>query len=83
MKREVGTMLVLTRKSQESIVVGGSLNTDPILMITVLDVNSGKVKLGFDADSAVHVHRLEVWQRICANGQPRDPTRGPEAPVSE
>jgi sRNA-binding carbon storage regulator CsrA len=32
-----------------------------------------KVKLGFQADASVPVHRWEVWQRIHPNGQPDSP----------
>jgi sRNA-binding carbon storage regulator CsrA len=36
--------------------------------VTVLEVVGGKVKLGFEAEADVPVHRLEVWERMCANG---------------
>ena len=75
-------MLVLTRKSQESVVVGRSDSSEPMLTVTVLEINGGKVRLGFDGDSDVPVHRLEVWERICANGRPDCPTRSPAAPVA-
>ena len=75
-------MLVLTRKSQESVVVGGSDSSEPMLTVTVLEINRGKVRLGFDGGSDVPVHRLEVWERIRANGQSDSPTRGPAAPVA-
>lgn len=60
-------MLVLSRKTQESIMVGGSEGFDHVLKITVLDIKSGSVRLGFDADAAVAVHRWEMWQRIIAS----------------
>ena len=60
-------MLVLTRKSQEAVVVGGSGGFERLLKVTVLDIKGGKVKLGFEADATVPVHRWEVWQRICAD----------------
>ena len=75
-------MLVLTRKSQESVVVGRSDSSEPMLTVTVLEINGGKVRLGFDGDSDVPVHRLEVWEQICANGRPDIPTRGAAAPVA-
>ena len=59
-------MLVLTRKSQESVVVGGSDHFQRILRVKVLEIRGEKVKLGFDVDSDVPVHRLEVWERIKA-----------------
>ena len=58
-------MLVLSRKSQESVKVGGSRCFEHILKVTVLEINGGSVRLGFDVDTDVPVHRLEVWERIC------------------
>lgn len=57
-------MLVLSRKSNESIVIGGGDGLHRVLRITVLEVGHGKVKLGFDVDGDVPVHRAEVWARI-------------------
>jgi len=57
-------MLVLTRKRQESVVIGGSDGFNRLLKITVLGVANGKVKLGFDLDPTIPIHRAEVWQRI-------------------
>jgi carbon storage regulator CsrA len=56
-------MLVLSRKIQEVVVVGGSAGFEHMLRITVLEIGFGKVRLGFEADKAVPVHRLEVWER--------------------
>ena len=53
-----------TRKYQESVVVGGTDRFQRMLQVTVLEIQSGKVRLGFDANSNVPVHRLEVWERI-------------------
>jgi carbon storage regulator CsrA len=64
-------MLVLSRKTRESaVVVGHNNGSEHALKVTVLEVRSGKVKLGFEADAAVLVHRLEVWERMRARGQP-------------
>ena len=67
-------MLVLTRKTQESVVVGGANRFERLLKVTVLEIKNGKVRLGFEADTDVPVHRLEVWERILATGKPDDPT---------
>lgn len=64
-------MLVLSRKAQESVVVGGTDGFEHMLKVTVLDICSGKVKLGFEVDKKVPVHRWEVWEQISANGPPR------------
>ncbi len=57
-------MLVLTRKSMESVVVGGSGLFKQMLKVTVLEIKNGSVRLGFEADASVPVHRSEVWERI-------------------
>jgi sRNA-binding carbon storage regulator CsrA len=36
-------MLVLTRKSQEAVVVGGSVGFEHMLKVTVLEIDGGKV----------------------------------------
>jgi carbon storage regulator len=63
-------MLVLSRRSQESVVVGGANGHDRLIKVTVLEIGTGKVRLGFEADADVPVHRSEVWERIRANGAP-------------
>ena len=57
-------MLVLTRKSDESVVVGGADCFERMVKVTVLEICGGSVKLGFEADRNVPVHRWEVWERI-------------------
>jgi len=61
-------MLVLSRKSQESVVIGGVEGFHRLLKVTVLGISGGKVKLGFDVDADVPVHRAEVWERIREHG---------------
>ena len=75
-------MLVLTRKCQESVIVGGSDGVEHLLKLTVLEINGGKVRLGFEVDKNVPVHRLEVWERICASDKPNKPAKGPKTPVN-
>jgi carbon storage regulator len=57
-------MLVLSRKNQESVVVGGSDGFERLLKITVVEIRGSRVRLGFEVDAGVPVHRLEVWERI-------------------
>jgi carbon storage regulator len=57
-------MLVLSRKSMESVVVGGRGRFERTLKVTVLEIKNGSVRLGFEADASVPVHRAEVWERI-------------------
>ena len=73
-------MLVLSRKSHESVVVGGSDRFDRLLKVTVLEISGGRVRLGFDVAPDVPVHRSDVWERIRANGGADRPTAGPAGP---
>ena len=57
-------MLVLTRKKRESIAIGRSDGSEPMLTLTVLGIGSGKVRLGFDADTSISVHRGELVKRM-------------------
>jgi carbon storage regulator CsrA len=59
-------MLVLSRKNQESVVVGGTDGFHRLLRVKVLEIRGTTVKLGFDVDPDVPVHRSEVWERIRA-----------------
>ncbi len=51
-------MLVLTRKSQETIRIGDEI------CITVVSIEGGVVRIGIEAPPHVPVHRGEVYQRI-------------------
>ena len=70
-------MLVLSRKSSESVVVGGSDGFHRLLKVTVLGIQGARVKLGFEVDPDVPVHRSEVWERINGNGKAENQTQGP------
>lgn len=51
-------MLVLSRKKNESIVIGQDVT------ITVVDIRGDKVRLGIEAPKEVPVHRQEVFNAI-------------------
>jgi sRNA-binding carbon storage regulator CsrA len=34
------------------------------MVITILSVEGGRVRLGFEADTTMPIHRREVWDRI-------------------
>jgi carbon storage regulator CsrA len=72
-------MLVLSRKCQEAVVVGGGAGCQRLLKVIVLEIRGETVSLGFEADVDVPIHRLEVWEQIQAV-QPDGPA-GPAAPV--
>ena len=59
-------MFVLSRKKQEAVVVAGPGGESCLVKITVLEIRMGQVRLGFEADGNVPVHRWEVWQRLSA-----------------
>ena len=70
-------MLVRSRKSQESVVVGGADGFHHLLKVKVLGIQGTNVRLGFEVDADVPVHRLEVWERINGNGQAESLARVP------
>jgi carbon storage regulator CsrA len=61
-------MLVLSRKKQESVVVGSVGGIEQLVKVTVIQTRAGKVWLGFEAGADVAIHREEVWERISAEG---------------
>jgi carbon storage regulator CsrA len=52
-------MLILTRKPEQTIVIG-----DKQIEITILGVQGNQVKLGIKADKSVSVHREEIYNKI-------------------
>ena len=56
-------MLVLTRKPDQSIMVGNEIE------ITVLEVRGEQVRLGIRAPRTVTVHRKEVFEQIKLENQ--------------
>jgi carbon storage regulator CsrA len=59
-------MLVLSRRNQEAVVIGGSEGFHRLFKVKVLEIHGASVKLGFEVDPDVPVHRAEVWERIRA-----------------
>jgi carbon storage regulator len=51
-------MLVLSRKTDEKIVIGDDI------FVTVIEIRGDKVRLGIQAPSDVTVHREEVYEAI-------------------
>jgi carbon storage regulator CsrA len=75
-------MLVLSRKSLQSVVVGGPDGLDPLLKVIVLEIKNGSVRLGFEGAVEVPIHRLEVWERLRAGDRPESSAGGPVAPIA-
>ena len=63
-------MLVLSRKNDESVVVGAHDSLGGRVKVTVLEIGNGRVRLGFEANKDVPVYREEVWERICNSSRP-------------
>jgi len=77
-------MLVFGRKSRQAVVVSGSNGgLKPLLTVTVLEVRGGHVKLGFEADDEVPIHRAEVWERIRAERNPAERLQHLERPITQ
>lgn len=53
-------MLVLTRKSEQKIIIG-SRNK---IVITVLKIQGGMVSLGFEAPEDTAIFREEIWKEM-------------------
>jgi carbon storage regulator CsrA len=70
-------MLVLSRKSQESVVVGDCGSSECLLKVTVLEISTGRVQLGFEASKEVPIYRWELWQEIRAKDPPVSPIMPP------
>jgi carbon storage regulator len=74
--REV-TMLVLSRKVGEAIVIDGGVS------IRVAEIQGGRVRLAIDAPRTTRVDREEVHDRVAAAGfvSVGDPRLIPDAPI--
>jgi carbon storage regulator len=57
-------MLVLSRKMEESVIVDGFNGPERMLKVTVLGIRGDKVRLGFEVNKEIPVHRAELWERI-------------------
>jgi carbon storage regulator CsrA len=66
-------MLVLSRKKQQSVMVGGCSGFERMLKVTVIEICGSSVRLGFDASADLPVHREEVWKRISAESKNSQP----------
>jgi carbon storage regulator CsrA len=75
-------MLVLSRKNQESVVIGGADGIHRLMKVTVLDVKGSRVKLGFEVDPSIPVHRGEIWDRINVSEKLNNPTQDLGMPIT-
>ena len=74
-------MLVLTRQIEESVVVGDSDDVEKLIKVTVISVDRGRVRLGFEAAGNIPILRWEVWQRVREKRRENKRTKCAVAPV--
>ena len=74
-------MLVLARKRQESVVIASTDDLHELVRVTVIEVSNGKVKLGFQAEKDLAIHREEVWKRVCDELTTSTPKVAVKSPV--
>ena len=65
-------MLVLTRKSNESIMIGDEIE------ISILAISGEKARIGIEAPRTVPVFRKEVYEGLDQEQRRRGPERGRE-----
>jgi sRNA-binding carbon storage regulator CsrA len=58
--------------------MGPSLDSEPLLTVTVIEIAGGRVKLGFEVKRELLVHRWEVWERLRAAGLAGEGVASPE-----
>ncbi len=69
-------MLVLTRKEDESIMIGDNIE------IKVLEIRENQVKIGIEAPRSIPVHRKEVYLSIKAENEEAAKAESPtEIPI--
>jgi carbon storage regulator len=64
-------MLVITRKPEQSIVIGGEIE------VVVLGITKDGVRLGINAPRSVQVHRREVFEAIASENRAAAETKVP------
>ncbi len=60
-------MLILTRRSQETICIGDDVR------VKIMEINGSQVKLGIIAPKSTAVHREEIYDKIKAETTPDIP----------
>jgi carbon storage regulator len=53
-------MLVLSRKLGEKVMIGGGKSGIPPTVVTVVQIDYGKIRLGFEAAPNVPINRTEI-----------------------
>lgn len=63
-------MLILTRKADESIVIGDNI------VVKVISVDKGTVKIGIEAPSHISIMRTELLEAVAASNKEAAQTNG-------
>jgi sRNA-binding carbon storage regulator CsrA len=58
-------------------VVGKAGGVEVLVAVTVLEIERGKVRLGFEAAGDLPIHRLEVWNQMLATPKRMPSETGP------
>lgn len=75
-------MLVLSRKVNESIQITVPPSADSQAITVVLtEIRGDKVRIGFDADQSIMIHRDEIQDRIDSGVGFERPVKPPVVPV--
>ena len=66
-------MLVISRKVKQSIVIADCDGVSCFVKVTIAEIRGDYVRLAFEAEMDVPIHRFEAWQRLiedddCADG---------------
>ena len=61
-------MLVLSRRKDEQIIIGGK-NGVPSISVTIVEIRNDKVRLGIEAPKNVDIDRREIRESKDRNGQ--------------
>jgi carbon storage regulator len=60
-KKQGSKMLVLSRKKNESIIIGSG---EKEIKIKIIEINGNSIRLGFEAPNDISIHREEVYHAI-------------------
>lgn len=60
-------MLILARSKNEKVIIADQRTGSIICEVMVCEIERGKVKIGFAADSEIAVHRQEIYLQIYGN----------------
>ena len=66
-RQEVRTVLVITRREGEEVVIGDP--SAPIGVVRIATIKGDRVRVAFEFPRSIEVHRREIADQIIADGQ--------------